>query len=88
MEMTEADPKGLVRESYKIEGITMGECRSIFIDWVLSLPAVANAPDFLRALLAHYGPANPEPSDDASADRGPDRARAAQTPGRAGRALR
>jgi hypothetical protein len=60
MEITEADPKGLVRESYNIEGITMGECRSIFIDWVLSTPAAANAPDFLRALLAHYGPANPD----------------------------
>lgn len=32
------DPKGFVRESYRIEGITAGECRSIFIDWALSLP--------------------------------------------------
>ncbi len=60
MELAEADPKGLVRESYAIEGITMGECRSIFIDWVLSLPAVVNTPDCLRALLAHYGIPNPD----------------------------
>ncbi len=33
MELSEADPKGLVRESYAIEGITAGECRSIFMDW-------------------------------------------------------
>jgi hypothetical protein len=60
MDFKEADPKGLVRESYAIEGITAGECRSIFIDWVLSLPAVVDTPDCLRALLAHYGAPNPD----------------------------
>jgi hypothetical protein len=38
MDLAEADPKGLVRESYRIEGITPGECRSIFMDWALSIP--------------------------------------------------
>lgn len=33
-----ADPKGLIRESYAMEGITMDECRSILIDWALSVP--------------------------------------------------
>ncbi len=37
MKLAEADPKGLVRESYAIEGITAPECRSIFMDWALSL---------------------------------------------------
>jgi hypothetical protein len=59
VDIEQADPKGLVRESYAIEGITMGECRSIFIDWVLSLPAVVDTPDCLRSLLAHYGLPNP-----------------------------
>jgi hypothetical protein len=59
VDIKEADPKGLVRESYNIEGITMGECRSIFIDWALSLPAVVDTPDCLRSLLAHYGLPNP-----------------------------
>ncbi|MGV8951516.1 MAG: hypothetical protein ACOH2M_10470 [Cypionkella sp.] len=59
MDFKEADPKGLVRESYNIDGITMGECRSIFIDWALSLPAVVDTPDCLRSLLAHYGAPNP-----------------------------
>lgn len=31
------DPKGLIRESFRIEGISDGECRSIFVDWALSL---------------------------------------------------
>ena len=52
--LKEADPKGLVRESYAIEGITDAECRSIFLDWALSLqpgtaPAVA-----LRVLIGEY----------------------------------
>lgn len=60
MLMTEADPKGLVRESYRIDGITLEECRSIFIDWALSLPAGADVPQAIDALLAHYGAADPD----------------------------
>jgi hypothetical protein len=60
LELSEADPKGLVRESYRIEGITLGECRSIFIDWALSLPVGANTPDALRRLIAEYGLAEPD----------------------------
>lgn len=56
----EADPKGLIRESYRIDGITLGECRSIFVDWALSLPVDAPMKDALRALIAHY--ALPEPN--------------------------
>ena len=59
MQTTEADPKGLVRESYRIEGITLEECRSIFIDWALSLPVDAPLPDLIHALLAQYD--GPEP---------------------------
>jgi hypothetical protein len=33
---SDVDPKGLIRESYAIEGITPQECRSILIDWALS----------------------------------------------------
>ncbi|WP_102109301.1 hypothetical protein [Oceaniglobus roseus] len=53
------DPKGLIRESYNIEGITAGECRSIFLDWALSLPAEAVPAEALAALLEHYEDANP-----------------------------
>lgn len=35
---TPDDPKGLIRESYRIDGITAAECRSILVDWALSLP--------------------------------------------------
>jgi hypothetical protein len=59
MELAEADPKGLVRESYRIDGITGGECRSIFVDWALSLPAGLATGPALQALIAIYGAANP-----------------------------
>ncbi|MBS0563926.1 MAG: hypothetical protein JSR87_05440 [Proteobacteria bacterium] len=54
MELSLADPKGLIRESYAIEGITAGECRSIFLDWALSLAAGTDTPEAVRALIAHY----------------------------------
>ncbi|WP_376877653.1 hypothetical protein [Albirhodobacter sp. R86504] len=55
MDMTVADPKGLIRESYKIEGITAEECRSIFVDWALSLPEGVESVAAMRAALAQYG---------------------------------
>jgi hypothetical protein len=55
MDLDEADPKGLIRESYRIEGITAGECRSILVDWALSLPTGADFAAHARQLLASYG---------------------------------
>ena len=60
MELAEADPKGLVRESYRIEGITPGECRSIFMDWALSIPVGRSVPDAVRVLIATYALPEPE----------------------------
>jgi hypothetical protein len=60
MDLSEADPKGLVRESYRIEGITAGECRSIFMDWALSIPVGRSVPDAVRVLIATYGLAEPD----------------------------
>ena len=60
MELKDADPKGLIRESYRIEGITPGECRSIFVDWALSLPVGRSTPDALRSLIAEYGLPDPD----------------------------
>lgn len=52
------DPKGLIFEAYRIEGITAAECRSIFLDWALSMPIDANTRATLAALLAKYGESN------------------------------
>lgn len=60
MDQSEADPKGLVRESYRMDGITAGECRSIFVDWALSIPVGRSVPDAVRTLLSTYGQEDPE----------------------------
>lgn len=49
------DPKGLIRESYRIEGISDAECRSILIDWALSLPDSQDQRAALHTLLDQYG---------------------------------
>ena len=55
----DADPKGLIREAYRIDGIGDGECRSILVDWALSLPAGLDAGEALRVQYDLYGPDNP-----------------------------
>ncbi|WP_299350298.1 hypothetical protein [uncultured Shimia sp.] len=54
------DPKGLIRESYQIEGIIESQCRSIFLDWALSIPSGLDTRDGLNAMLAIYGEAQPD----------------------------
>lgn len=54
------DPKGLIYESYRIDGITKSECRTIFLDWALSLPMEQNNTTTLHALVEQYGNAAPE----------------------------
>ena len=49
------DPKGLIRESYRIEGISPAECRSIFMDWALSLPIDTDPKSVIETLLSDYG---------------------------------
>ena len=48
------DPKGLIFESFRIEGIDKSECRSIFLDWALSLPMEQDTSYVLRVLIAQY----------------------------------
>lgn len=55
------DPKGLIFEAYQIEGITREECRSIFLDWALSLGEGQVPHDVIAALLHRYGDATHHP---------------------------
>lgn len=56
----EYDPKGLIFEAYRIEGITAAECRTIFLDWALSVPGTTVPADQIAALLAKYEADNPD----------------------------
>lgn len=54
------DPKGLIREAFRIEGIGLPECRSIFLDWAISVPEGADMTALIGALLMRY---SEEPED-------------------------
>jgi hypothetical protein len=51
-----ADPKGLIRESFRIDGITDSECRSILVDWALSVPEI-DPRAHIATLLERHGDA-------------------------------
>lgn len=53
-ETDDIDPRGLIAESYRIEGIAPGECRSIFLDWALSAPDGDAAKGQIKQLIERY----------------------------------
>ena len=59
------DPKALIREAYRIDGIGDAECRSIFMDWALSLPDGMTPEEALAELIARH--ADPAPAHPMSA---------------------
>lgn len=53
--MTELhDPKGLIREAFRMDGITAPECRMIFLDWALGVPSSVDTQGAVGAILAAY----------------------------------
>ena len=60
MDENTLDPKGVIRESYRIEGITEPECRSIFLDWAIGVPTGADARHYIQRLLDLYGADAPD----------------------------
>lgn len=54
MERDPLDAKGLIRESFRIDGIDKAECRSIFLDWALSLPDAIAPADAIREVLVRH----------------------------------
>lgn len=54
------DPKGLLRESYRINGISDAECRSILIDWALSLPDGLDQKRALAEQVERHAATNPD----------------------------
>ncbi|NRA99031.1 MAG: hypothetical protein HRU32_04275 [Rhodobacteraceae bacterium] len=54
------DPRGLIKDSYAIDGISEPECRSIFLDWAIAVPVGQDARPQIRALLDHYAEHAPD----------------------------
>ncbi|EAQ13744.1 hypothetical protein BD830_103620 [Maritimibacter alkaliphilus HTCC2654] len=56
----EIDPKGLIREAYRIEGVSLEDCRGIFFDWVLGHRERRIGAAEVAALLDLYGGVAPD----------------------------
>lgn len=59
-ERDQLDPRGLIRDSYQIEGIVIEQCRSIFLDWAIGMPMGTEMRDHVQALLTRYEAAHPD----------------------------
>lgn len=55
-----ADPRGLIYESFRIDGIKEPECRSIFLDWAIGVPIDQDSTAMVRKLLGRFGAEYPE----------------------------
>jgi hypothetical protein len=63
------DPRGLIFESYRMDGIRIEECRSIFLDWALGQAIDVDMQAALKELEAEYVAANPDhPMNDVIAE--------------------
>ena len=51
------DPRGMIYESYRIENISLEECRMIFLDWAMHTPQ-GNMKSYLQELLVEYEQGN------------------------------
>jgi len=56
-----SDPRGLIHEAYRMEGITAGECRSVFLDWALGFSVSDDIKQHAVAMLTTYGHAVSHP---------------------------
>ncbi len=54
------DPRGLIVEAYRIDGIHEADCRSIFFDWAMGTPAERDMVADTRALLSFYEAGAPD----------------------------
>lgn len=54
------DPRGLIYEAYRIEGIDEPACRTVFLDWALGVAQSDDTVAHIQTMLAHYGPDWPD----------------------------
>lgn len=54
------DPHDLIHEAYRIEGIGAAECRAIFFDWAMGLPAGRDMVAAAKTLHADLSGQNPD----------------------------
>ena len=60
MTLDDIDKSELILESYRIDGIQPGECRSIFLDWALKLSSEIDQKAAINLLISVYALETPE----------------------------
>ncbi len=56
---SDEDPRGVIAESYQIEGLTESNARSMFLDWAM-MDAPTAPEKAIAALLARFEPEFPD----------------------------
>ena len=54
------DPRGLLYEAYQIDGISLADCKTIFLDWALGLDYNIDQIKAVIAALEEYEEDNPK----------------------------
>ena len=54
------DPRGLLYEAYQIDGITLADCKTIFLDWALGLDYNIDQIKAVTSALKEYEEDNPK----------------------------
>ena len=54
------DPRGLLYEAYQINGITLADCKTIFLDWALGLDYNIDQLKAVTSALEEYEEDNPK----------------------------
>ena len=54
------DPRDLIHEAYRIEGIGPEECRAIFFDWAMGLDGTLDPVEAAKRLHADLAAAHPD----------------------------
>ena len=54
------DPRGLLYEAYQIDGITLADCKTIFLDWALGLDYNIYQLKAVTSALEEYEEDNPK----------------------------
>lgn len=54
------DPRELIAEAFRMEGLGSEECRSIFLDWALGLPEEAEPRAMIAELIERHQSAPPD----------------------------
>ena len=54
------DPRGLLYEAYQIDGISLADCKTIFLDWALGLDYNIDQIKAVSSALKEYEDDNPK----------------------------